>query len=173
MKKPSSKGNYVLAHATKSPSRERAESIAFGTKWAEDRFREDPNYAAFTLDMVSIDPAEVPNAKKREAVKNLICRAAVKRWRALRDQSSGHHHATRKTAPGQLKREIEAVLSKRSRQASTHATRKARAPRVVAYRLQLTPDAAPRRRVRSGALRVGRHALGACCREWCSCLHRK
>jgi hypothetical protein len=74
-------------HATINVNEDRAKSIAFGTKWAEDRFREDPNYSAFTLDMVRIDPAVVPNAKKREAVKNLICTAAVKRWRMLRDQA--------------------------------------------------------------------------------------
>lgn len=74
-------------HAMNKPNEDRAESIAFGTKWAEDRFREDPDYSAFTLDMIWIDPAVVPNAKKREAVKNLICTAAVKRWRALRDQA--------------------------------------------------------------------------------------
>jgi len=77
----------LRGHATKSVNEQRAESIAFGTKWAEERFREDPNYSTFTLDMVSIDPNEVPNAKRREAMKNAICTAAVKRWRALRDQA--------------------------------------------------------------------------------------
>lgn len=72
-------------HATRQG--DRAEAIAFGTKWAEDRFREDPTYAAFTPEMVWIDPAEVPNAKKRETQKNLICSTAVKRWRELRDQA--------------------------------------------------------------------------------------
>ncbi len=66
---------------------ERAKAIKFGTEWAEDRFRVDPNYAAFTLDMVWLDPAVVPNQKRREAMKNLICTAATKRWRALRDQA--------------------------------------------------------------------------------------
>jgi hypothetical protein len=77
----------MRGHATKSVNEQRAESIAFGTKWAEDRFREDPDYSAFTLNMVSIDPAVVPSAKKREAMKQLICTAAVKRWRELRDQT--------------------------------------------------------------------------------------
>lgn len=73
----------------------RAETIALGTKWAEDRFREDPDYSAFTLDMVWIDPAVVPKAKKREAMKNLICTAAVKRWRALRDQAKSAEESSR------------------------------------------------------------------------------
>ena len=62
---------------------DRAEAIAYGNKWAEERFREDPNYHAFTLDMVEIDPTVVVSAKKREALKNLICDTAAKRWRAL------------------------------------------------------------------------------------------
>lgn len=77
----------VRGHATARSNDQRAESIAFGAKWAEDRFREDPEYSAFTLNMVSIDPAVVPSAKKREAMKQLICTAAVKRWRELRDQA--------------------------------------------------------------------------------------
>jgi len=50
--------------------------------------------------MVWIDPAVVPDAKKREAVKNLICTAAVKRWKALRDQTklSATRHTTRSHA---------------------------------------------------------------------------
>lgn len=77
------------AHATKKAgaSEGGAESLAFAAKWAEERFREDPTYAAFTPDMVWIDPAKVPNDKKREALKNLICSAAAKRWRALREQA--------------------------------------------------------------------------------------
>jgi hypothetical protein len=74
-------------HATKKLNKDQVEATTFGTKWAENRFREDPDYAAFTPDMVWIEPGVVPNAKKRETLKNLICDVAVKRWRALRDQA--------------------------------------------------------------------------------------
>jgi hypothetical protein len=57
----------------------RVEATALGTKWAEDRFCKDPEYSAFTLDMVWIDPAIVPNAKKRETMRHLICESAVTR----------------------------------------------------------------------------------------------
>ncbi len=45
----------------------------------------------------------------------------------------------RKKSPYQLNREIDAVLAKRPQQSASHATRKARAPRVTPYRIQLTP----------------------------------
>jgi hypothetical protein len=47
-------------------------------------------------------------------------------------------HARKKPPPGQLKREIDEVLSRKPN--PSHATRKARAPRAIAYRIQLTPD---------------------------------
>jgi hypothetical protein len=52
--------------------------------------------------------------------------------------SPAQHHSTRKTPHGQLKREIDEVLSRKPH--PSHATRKARAPRAIAYRIQLTPD---------------------------------
>jgi len=96
------------AHATKKADEAHVDTLALGTKWAEDRFREAPDYSAFTPDMVWVDPAVVPSAKKREDMKNTICAVAAKRMRTLRDADvrtrafgvqedrSSRHHSTRK-----------------------------------------------------------------------------
>jgi hypothetical protein len=44
----------IRGHAMNKPNGDRAESIAFGTKWAEDRFREDPDQKPGSLRQIHV-----------------------------------------------------------------------------------------------------------------------
>lgn len=118
---------------------------------------DDPaHYADGDIELTEVEYEEAGNSEARRKIRRQRAKKAASSYiRAMTTRSRVPGHATRSSAqvhrsalpkksPAQLNREIaEALARKRGQVTATgmaHARRKARASRVTAYRINLTPD---------------------------------